>query len=190
MTTPSITAYKFIHVLTEYEFIDDLLELDRRRNFPAPPVPSELLQNPFLLQTEAWRLSLLEHPDVRLREYVVSGIRDGFRIGFDYHKHSCKRAKKNMSSALDHPDIVNTCKYIAAECVAGRLLSPFDPASLPLVQTRSFGVIPKSTPGKWCLILDLSSLEGHGINDGIDQDLCSLSYIRVDDAAKAAVKLG
>ena len=44
---------------------------------------------------------------MRLKKYVVSGIRDRFRIGFDYHNHSCKRAKKNMSLALDHPEIVN-----------------------------------------------------------------------------------
>ena len=127
---------------------------------------------------------------MRLKEYVVSGIRDGFRIGFDYHNHSCKRAKKNMSLVLDHPEFINKYTCIAEECAAGRLLGPFDPASLPSVQTSSFGVIPKSTPGKWRLILDLSSPEGHSVNDGIDQDLCSLSYIKVDDAAKAAVKLG
>ena len=119
---------------------------------------------------------------------MVNGIREGFRIGFDYSTHSCKRARKNMSSALNHPEVVN--KYIAEECAAGRLLGPFNPASLPSVHISSFGVIPKSTPGKWRLILDLSSPEGHGVNDGIDQELCSLSYIRVDDTAKAAAQRG
>ena len=187
MTVQSLTANK-IFTLTEYEFIDDLLELDRKRKFPTPPVPPELLPNPSPLQAEAWRLSLMEHPDVRLREYVVKVIQDGFRIGFDYHNHSCKRAKKNMLSAFDHTEIVN--KYIAEECAAGKLLGPFDPASLPSVQTSTFGVIPKSTQGKWRLILDLLSPEGHSVNDGIDQDLCSLSYIKVDDVAKAPVTLG
>ena len=31
--------------------------------------------------------------------------------------------------------------------------------------------------------MDLSSLEGGSVNDGIARDLCSLSYIGVDDAA-------
>lgn len=66
----------------------------------------------------------------------------------------------------------------------------FSDPFLATIGTSSFGVIPKSTPGKWRLILDLSSPEGHSVNDGIDQDLCSLSYISVDDAAKAAARLG
>ena len=69
-------------------------------------------------------------------------------------------------------------------------LGPFDPASLPSVQTSRFGVIPKNTPGKWRLILDLSDPEGYSVNDGIDPDLCSLSYVSVDEAARAAAKLG
>ena len=93
-----------------------------------------------------------------------------------------------MVSALEHPEIV--CRHIAEECTEGRLLGPFDPVSYPSIQISRFGVIPKSTPGKWQLILDLSWPEGHSVNDGIDQDLWSLSYINVDDAAKAAARLG
>ena len=51
-------------------------------------------------------------------------------------------------------------------------------------------MIPKSTAGKWRLILDLSWPDGHSVNDGIDPDLCSLSYVSVDDAARAATRLG
>ena len=54
-----------------------------------------------------------------------------------------------------------------------------------------FGVIPKShQPGKWRLILDLSSPHGHSVNDGIPKDPFSLHYITVDDAIKALVELG
>lgn len=59
--------------------MEDLLELDRKRKLPSPQVPCELLHNPSSLQAQAWHLS---HPDSRLREYVVRGVRDGFRIGF------------------------------------------------------------------------------------------------------------
>ena len=37
--------------------------------------------------------------------------------------------------------------------------------------------------GKWCLILNLSASEGASINDGIARQLCSLSYVTVDDIA-------
>ena len=168
--------------------MEDLLELDRRRRVPTPDVPPALTSNPSRLSAETWQLSLAEHPDTRLKEYVINGIRDRFRIGYNYQHHACKCAKHNMLSTLEHPGVVHA--YIAEECAEGRLLGPFDPASLPSVQVSRFGVIPKSTAGKWRLILDLSWPDGHSVNDGIDSDLCSLSYVSVDDAARAATRLG
>ena len=53
-----------------------------------------------------------------------------------------------------------------------------------------FGVIPKSEVGKWRLILDLSSPEGFSVNDGIKSELCSLSYMSVDDVARRVRDLG
>ena len=52
-------------------------------------------------------------------------------------------------------------------------------------------MIPKPhQPGKWRLITDLSSPNGTSINDGIDSQLCSLSYASVDDAVKCIAHLG
>lgn len=52
-------------------------------------------------------------------------------------------------------------------------------------------MIPKPhQPGKWRLILDLSSPRSHGVNDGIDPQLCSLSYARLDDGVKRVLSLG
>ena len=133
-------------------------------------------------------MRLRKHPDARLKDYVLRGIREGFRVGYDYRKHRCRKVKDNLRSALEHPDVVR--KFIGEECAEGRLLGPFSPDSLPSVQVNRFGVIPKSTPGKWRLILDLSSPEGHSINNGIDPELCSLSYVSADDAAHAVAKLG
>ena len=45
-------------------------------------------------------------------------------------------------------------------------------------------MIPKQhQPGKWRLIVDLSHPKGASMNDGIEADLCSLSYVSIDDAA-------
>lgn len=43
---------------------------------------------------------------------------------------------------------------------------------------------------KWRLILDLSSPDKLSVNDGIRPELCSLSYVSVDDAARAITKAG
>ena len=38
--------------------------------------------------------------------------------------------------------------------------------------------------------MDLSAPKGKSVNDGIDNDLCSLSYISIDHAAEAIVSKG
>ena len=106
--------------------------------------------------------------------FVLTGIREGFRIGF--HRASpLHSASRNMHSAREHPEVVQD-----KECSLGRMLGPFLPpgqASLP--QCR-FGVIPKGRgTGKWRLITDLSYPPGLSVNDGIDPDLCSLVYTSV-----------
>ena len=174
----------------EYRYMEDLLELDMGRRVPTPDVPPSFMSNLSRLSAETWHLSRAEHPDTRLKEYVINGMRDGFRIRYDYTNTMPANVQRRtcMLSTLEHPEVVR--KYIAEECAEGRLLGPFDPASLPSVQVSRFGVIPKNTPGKWRLILDLLWPEGHGVNDSIDPDLISLSYVSIDDAARAATRLG
>ena len=54
-----------------------------------------------------------------------------------------------------------------------------------------FGVIPKGhQKDKWWLILDLSYPTGHSVNDGIELELCSLSYTSVDHAAGLIIAQG
>ena len=113
-----------------------------------------------------------------MADYVVQRLRDGFRIGFDYTNHRTKKAGQNMK---EHPDVIQD--YLAKECSEGRIVGPFPLDSFPQVQVSHFGVIPKSSSGKWRLILDLSSPEGLSVNDGINPDWCSLSYVTVEDAA-------
>ena len=57
---------------------------------------------------------------------------------------------------------------LATEVSHGRVVGPFtSPPFTDLYITR-FGVVPKrNLPGKWCLSLDLSSPDGHSVDDGI-----------------------
>ena len=69
----------------------------------------------------------------------------------------------------------------------GRILGPFLTCSVPEVQVSRIGVIPKkSKPGKWRHIMDPSFLHGKSVNDGIDADMASLSYIKVEVTTRAA----
>jgi len=80
--------------------------------------------------------------------------------------------------------------YVAKEREAGRLLGPFHRGEMHLVEVSPFGVKPKSEPGKWRLILDLSSPDGFSVNDGIKNEFCSLSYLSVNVVAKRVVQCG
>ncbi len=50
------------------------------------------------LEWRAWQIALAEHLDQTLAEYLVRGIRDGFRIGFSYGSHSLRSLKGSMQS--------------------------------------------------------------------------------------------
>ena len=62
---------------------------------------------------------------------------------------------------------------------------------IPEVQISRFGVIPKQgQPGKWRLILDLSSPHSQSVNDGIASELCSIRYATVDNAVEEILRMG
>ena len=95
----------------------------------------------------------------------------------------------DMGSAYLHPEVIN--EYLKKEHALGRLLGPYPESfSAPSLHLNHFGVIPKGhNTGKWHLITDLFLSPGHSVNDGIDPDLCSLTYVTVDHVAELAVKL-
>ena len=130
----------------------------------------------------------MRHPDQAFAQYICTGIKQGFHIGFNYQLARCRSAKGNMKSVQEHKEVVE--QYIGVKCGAKRLLGSFNRDDYPHVQVSPFGVIPKSEPGKWRLILDLSSPQGQSVNDGISKELCSLSYVSVDDVATKVVGAG
>ena len=73
----------------------------------------------------------------------------------------------------------------------GRVAGPFPSPPLPNLQVSSFGVIPKKgQPGKWHLIVDMSSPHGSSVNDGIDRDEFSMHYIHLDQIINMIAKHG
>ena len=146
----------------------DLLALDSCR----PPdsshsLPQSLHTVSTPLPWQAWDRKLASHPDQCFRKYIVSGLRDGFRVGFDY-AHYCRRSKHNLLSATDQPQIIRD--YLAEECAAGRVVGPLSLENHSAVHISSFGIISKKAAGKWRLIVDLSSPPNHSVNDGIARD--------------------
>ena len=114
---------------------------------------------------------LCNHPDRSTVSYILAGLRDGFRLGFTAFP-------SNMLLAYQHPTVIN--EYL--QSALGRIAGPFSTMPYPHQHISRFGVIPKSNqPGKWRLIYNLSSPEGHSVNDGIPKLSYSVQYVTIDD---------
>ena len=82
-------------------------------------------------------------------------------------------------------------EYLSREVQLGRMWK-FPPGAFPRgIHLNPNGLISKKNkPGKWRLIMDLSSPVDHSINDGISQERSSLSYTSVDHLAALIVSEG
>ena len=68
---------------------------------------------------------------------------------------------------------------------------PFTSMPLPNLHISSFGVISKKgQPGKWRLVVDLSSPQGASVNDGVSSDEFSMHYIKLDQIISMIAKHG
>jgi len=133
------------------------------------------------LITQSWLSVLANHPNKKLTEFFITGISQGFRIGFNAPQLSSKSASQNLACALHHPEVVD--QYLSKELTQHRVAGPFNKTWTPFVHISRFGVIHKNCqPNKWRFIINLSHPADHSVNDGILKSLCSLSYITVDSA--------
>ena len=178
----------YIHTGQHYRYRDDLLALDgcRAPQFLLPS--SRFAAIATTLNADRWQFSLRNHPEKVFVSYIVQGIRFGFRVGFRFGSVACHAATRNMPSASQCERKVS--EFLASKCAAGRVLGPFDHSLLPMVHINRLGEVPKSTPGKWRLIVDLSYPDGQSPNDVIQEAHCSLTYISVDEAVRAVLRLG
>ena len=99
----------------------------------------------FPLRLKAWSHCLSLHPHSEYVSYILRGPEQGFRIGFDYSRFGCRRARRNMLSARQNAWVVD--EYLREEESLGRVV-PVKGSGLG-VQISPFGVIPKfHQPGK------------------------------------------
>ena len=118
----------------------------------------------------------------------MRGVTTGFRIGIREERH-LRSATRNLKSAADNPQVIST--YLEREAALGRLHHIHPVPSSPAIHVSPCGAIPKKhKPGKWRLIVDLSSPEGHSVNNAIPQELCSVTYASLDQAVAMTQPLG
>ena len=169
-----------------YVYLNHLLGFDSCKPVtdPSSLVISSEVHSPLL--ASVWAQELSSHPDKAFVEYIIQGITNGFRIGFD-RRQSIYSANANLH--LDKVEVVS--EYLHREELLGRMWK-IPLAVLPRgIHISPLGVIPKrNKPGKWRLIVDLSSPQGASVNDGIDADRSSLSYASLDHLAALVASTG
>ena len=128
------------------------------------------------------------HPNPERVAFLLDGFRNGFKLGFSQNQ-TLKSAKRNKPSAYEHPLFID--EYLANEVSLGRVAGPFHTPPFPFLHVSSFGVIhKKGQPNKWRLIVDLSSLGGASVFDGIDPNDFTLHYITVDQVIRMVSRFG
>ncbi len=126
---------------------------------------------------------LAAHPDQQFANFILSGLAEGFRIGFREGQNLLS-ARRNKPSAYQHPEAVE--QYLSKEITAGRLVGPFPPGMIAGVHISRMGVVPKGHQrDKWRVITDLSFPPQTSVNDGVDPAWCSMEY-----TARAAQRIG
>ena len=145
-----------------FSSIIDCLQQDLVSPSRVTPINAEKLQH-----------ELYFHPDQTQADYVISGLSNGFHLGFNPRAVSLKSARQNMPSASLQPSVID--QYLLTELEKGRVAGPYSMPPIPNLHISRFGIIPKKyQPGKWRLILDLSSPAGHSVNDGIPKESFSV----------------
>ena len=71
-----------------------------------------------------WEKLLACHPDQEFSRYICDGVREGFRVGFNYRYSKCLPRSSNMKSVKDHKEVVD--EYIQLEREVRRLIGPLD----------------------------------------------------------------
>jgi len=161
-----------------------LVELERVSEGPKSVMlrGAEVVKTPLVWQE--WSYGLESHLDREWVDFLVRGIREGFRVG---HRVVLKEKKGVMFEGSQRREIIS--KYPEEEESAGRIHKVKEGESK--VQCSPFGVIPKKgKPGKWRFIVNLSAPDGASVNDGIDKELASVAHTSVDEVARRVMAVG
>ena len=98
---------------------------------------------------------------------------------------------KNNLSARKDPGTVSS--LLESEKVKGFVIGPFITPPFPKYRINPLGIATGKYSGKKRLILDLSAPHNTGhcsVNELIDKDTCSMSYVKIDDAIKIIMHCG
>ena len=139
------------------------------------------------LKADAWDKTLAGHPNSEWVAALLTGMRQGFRIGIQ-ESPVCRASSSNTPSAREHRVVVD--QYMHTQLEKGYMAGPFHHSECAKVITSSIAVIPKKTVGKWRVIVDMSRPRGASVNDNLRRKLTHIAFSSVEDAAHLMHYLG
>ena len=173
-----------------YQYCDQLIALEKCGVDSVVEPPDYMSRIVTPMKVLRWRDMLATYPDKTFANFLLRGIENGFRVGFA-NTIQLKSHYQNLLSAMDHPAVVQ--EYLERELEGNRVIKvgSLESALQQGIHCSPFGVIPKKhKPDAWRLIVDLSHPENHSVNDGINKELCSLSYVSLDDVITCIILTG
>ena len=129
---------------------------------------------------------LQKYPDQIVATALANGFKNGFPLCYEGPIQSY--VSKNLKSALEHKEIVH--QKINKEISNGRVEGPFKYPPFKHFRVSPIGLVPKKDPGEFRLIHHLSYPKGDSVNDHINPDLCSVQYMKFDEAISMVQRLG
>ena len=167
--------------------MEQLTGLGACHPLPAEATPAVLSHIEMPVNLCRWRAGLVELRDQEFAQFILQGLQQGFRIGFQ-RGSPLMQAGHNMPC----PDARVVEEYLRREINLNQLVKlSKQEAECLKVHSSPMGIIPKKNkPGSWRLIVDLSAPEGGSINDGIGKEMSSLTYISVELVASRILQLG
>ena len=82
------------------------MALDSKHSSVPRPLPKMICQINTPGKLEVWQKELEGHPDKVFSHYILQGLEQGFRVGFDYTSNLLP-SKRNMLPAAQHREVVS-----------------------------------------------------------------------------------
>ena len=121
---------------------------------PQQPKHTHINRLPSPIKSEVFARELSGYDSI-LYKSLLSGFREGFKLGVEGEKLQCNFCNaKNHKSTLENPDKVLV--KLAKESLKSRIAGHFKKKTLKNCVCSPLGLMPKAVNGKFCLIHDLS----------------------------------
>jgi hypothetical protein len=132
---------------------------------------------------------LQEYPETEEKSYLIQGLRDGFHTGLSAIPDVSLECKNNMSC---QNNLDATRQLIQYEQERGYVIGPYKNPPFPIHRINPISIAEGKYSKKKRLVVDLSVPHdsGDSLNDLIDKELFSLTYVKLDHAISIIRNMG